>query len=95
MKILYSQIKDLSPGLKAGAREVGQALTMAGFMMDGFNEVRHKNRRDYLLSLEIRQNRADCLSVIGLAREVAAIYGLKIKPPKIKKIPKAARRLDI
>lgn len=95
MKILYSQIKELVPGLKAGPKEVGQALTMAGFMMDGFSEVKFKNRPDYLISLEVRQNRADCLSVIGLAREVAAYYGLKITLPKTKKIAFGKTRLEI
>src|SRR3989338_6764578 len=95
MKILYSQIKELVPNLKTSAKEVGQALTMAGFMMDGFNEVKYKNKTDYLISLEIRQNRADCLSVIGLAREVAAYYGLKTALPKIKKIAYGKNRLNI
>ena len=86
MKILYSQIKDLIPGLKAGPKAVGEALTLTGFMMDGFSEVKFNNRRDYLLSFEVRQNRGDCLAVWGLAREVAAYYGLKAKLPRVKKI---------
>ncbi len=95
MKILYSQIKELAPGLKAGAREVGQALTLTGFMMDGFTEVKYKNRSDYLLSFEVRQNRADCLSVFGLAGEAAAYYGLKVRLPLIKKITPGQEKLEI
>ncbi|MDD5639384.1 MAG: phenylalanine--tRNA ligase beta subunit-related protein [Candidatus Pacebacteria bacterium] len=82
MKILYSQIKELIPGLKADPKEVGEVLTYTGFMMDSFTEVDYKGEKDYLIGLEIRQNRADCLSVIGLAREIAAYYGLEI--PEIK-----------
>lgn len=95
MKVLYSQIKELVKGLKAKPREVGEALTLTGFMMDGFTEVTYKGKKDYLLSLEIRQNRADCLSVIGLAREVAAYYNLKTSIPTVKPIIKNTKKLDI
>jgi len=95
MKALYSEIKELVPGLKATPKQVGEALTLTGFMMDGFTEVTYKGKKDYLLSLEIRQNRADCLSVIGLAREVAAYYNLKVSIPAIKPITKNTRKLDI
>lgn len=95
MKVLYSQIKELVPGLKAGAKEVGEALSLSGFMMESLAEVKFKNRQDYLIGFEIRQNRADCLSVFGLAREVAASYGLKVKLPKVKKIPVAGDKLNI
>jgi len=95
MKALYSEIKELVPGLKATAKEVGEALTLTGFMMDGLTEVSYKGKKDYLLSLEIRQNRADCLSVIGLAREVAAYYNLKTIVPTVKPIVKNTKKLDI
>ncbi|NLD87055.1 MAG: phenylalanine--tRNA ligase subunit beta [Clostridiales bacterium] len=36
---------------------------------------------DYVVDFEITPNRPDCLSVIGLARESAATYGLKFDPP--------------
>jgi phenylalanyl-tRNA synthetase beta chain len=95
MKVLYSEIKELVPGLKATPKQVGEVLTLTGFMMDGFTEVTYKGKKDYLLSLEIRQNRADCLSVIGLAREVAAYYNLKVSIPAIKPITKNTKKLDI
>lgn len=95
MKVLYSQIKELVPGLRAGAKEVGEALSLSGLMMDSFAEVKFKNRQDYLIGFEVRQNRADCLAVYGLAREAAAYYGLKVKLPKTEKIAVAGDRLDI
>jgi len=95
MKVLYSQIKELVPGLKAGAKEMGEALSLAGFMMDSFTEVKFKNKPDYLIGFEIRQNRADCLSVFGLAREAAAYYGLKVRLPETKKIAAGGDKLDI
>jgi phenylalanyl-tRNA synthetase beta chain len=43
---------------------------------------------DTVLEVEITPNRGDCLSIIGLAREVAALFGAKLtipraRPPKI------------
>lgn len=82
MKVIYSEIKKLVPGLKAKPREIGEALTMAGLMLDGFEEIKYQGKKDWLLSFEVRQNRADCFSVYGIAREVAAYYGLKLVLPK-------------
>ncbi|MFH1183319.1 MAG: phenylalanine--tRNA ligase subunit beta [Candidatus Moraniibacteriota bacterium] len=88
MKILYSDIKKLVPGLKASPLQVGEFLTMAGFMMDGFEKVKYQGKKDFSISLEVRHNRADCLSVIGFANEIAAKWNLKTKLPKIGKLPK-------
>ncbi len=82
MKVIYSEIKKLVPGLKAKPREIGEVLTMAGLMLDGFEEIKYKEKKDWLLSFEVRQNRADCFSVYGIAREIAAYYGLKLVLPK-------------
>jgi phenylalanyl-tRNA synthetase beta chain len=42
------------------------------------------NLGDIVLDVSITPNRSDCLSMIGIAREVAALTGKKIKMPKIK-----------
>jgi len=95
MKVLYSQIKDLVPDLKLPAKETGNILTSIGFMMDDFKEVYYDNKKDFLLSLEIRQNRADCLSVFGLAKEIAAHQGCSIKLPALPTFKFNDNRLDI
>lgn len=66
------------------AKKVGHVLTMNGFMMDGFEAVTYEGKPDYVLSLEVRQNRPDCLGVIGVAREVAAAFNLKVVIPRTK-----------
>ncbi|HEY82045.1 MAG TPA: phenylalanine--tRNA ligase subunit beta [Dehalococcoidia bacterium] len=38
---------------------------------------------DVILDLEVTPNRADCLSIIGIAREVAALTGQSLHPPKV------------
>ncbi|MHB8780644.1 MAG: phenylalanine--tRNA ligase subunit beta [Candidatus Geothermincolia bacterium] len=39
--------------------------------------------RDVVLELEITPNRPDCMNMLGIAREVAALYGLKVKRPSL------------
>ncbi len=38
---------------------------------------------DYLIEIEITPNRGDCLSVLGVAREVSALYGVPLKVPEV------------
>ncbi|MCX7823776.1 MAG: phenylalanine--tRNA ligase subunit beta [Syntrophobacterales bacterium] len=38
---------------------------------------------DFILDISVTPNRGDCLSVIGIAREVAAIYGTSVRYPDI------------
>ena len=38
---------------------------------------------EVILELEITPNRPDCLSVLGMAREVAALYGTTVKQPVV------------
>ena len=42
----------------------------------------YKKLSDVIFELEITPNRPDCLSYIGIAREIAAYYGRKIKCPE-------------
>ncbi len=45
---------------------------------------KHLGLDDRLLSLELTPNRGDCLSIAGLAREVAALYNLPAKAPTVR-----------
>lgn len=38
---------------------------------------------DWILDLDLTPNRADCLSIIGVARDVAALFGSSVKKPQI------------
>ncbi len=38
---------------------------------------------DAVFAVSVTPNRSDCLSVIGIAREIAALTGKKLKPPRI------------
>jgi len=48
---------------------------------------------DAILELELTPNRADCLSMVGVAREVAAILGTKIKLP-VMEAPETDESID-
>ena len=50
------------------AEQVGDLLTMAGFELEGIEEV----EGDSVLDIKVMSNRGDGLSVFGLAREVLA-----------------------
>jgi phenylalanyl-tRNA synthetase beta chain len=39
---------------------------------------------DYILDIDLTPNRADCLSIIGVARDVGALFGSSVKKPSIK-----------
>ena len=57
---------------------LAERLTMAGLEVVGIE--RHDGQP--VLELEITPNRADCLSVIGIAREVAIVTGQRVKTVK-------------
>ena len=59
------------------AEQLAERLTMAGLEVTGIERV----DGEPILDLEITPNRADCLSIVGLAREVAALTGQRLKPP--------------
>ena len=49
----------------------------------GVNALDLLNRDDEVLELSLTPNRADCLSMLGVAYEVAAILGRDVKLPEI------------
>jgi len=50
---------------------------------------------DHVLEVEVTPNRPDCLSVLGIARELAALTGARLRPPQValKESGDAARSL--
>ncbi|MDO8489296.1 MAG: phenylalanine--tRNA ligase subunit beta, partial [Candidatus Omnitrophota bacterium] len=83
MKVTYSWLKDFVD-LKIPPAELAEKLTMAGLEVVSLEEI----GGDSVFEIEITSNRPDWLSVAGIAREVSAICGLKLKTvnPKETKI---------
>jgi phenylalanyl-tRNA synthetase beta chain len=79
-----------SSGMLCSASELGLAEKSEGLLefdadaRPGAPIERHLNLNDNLLNLELTPNRGDCLSIAGLAREVAALYSLPAKAPTIR-----------
>ncbi len=61
------------------AEELAHRLTMAGIAIEGVEQ----QGEDAILELDLTPNRADCLGMINLAREVAALTGNPLKIPVI------------
>ncbi len=62
------------------ARELAEALSMSGLDV----EQVEPNQEDWLLTLKPTPNRGDCLSLFGVAREVAAVTDTTLVLPDIK-----------
>jgi phenylalanyl-tRNA synthetase beta chain len=76
MKLSYAWLKEWVD-VPWDARELGSRLTMAGFELEGIAT----NALDSILELNITPNRGDAMSVLGLAREVAALTGKPLTGP--------------
>lgn len=87
MKILYNWLKEFTD-LNAPATELRSRLSMAGTSVDSIEDT----TAGPVLDAEITINRPDLLSHLGVAREVAALYHLPLKPiqPKLKEPPATA-----
>ena len=59
--------------------QLGERLTMAGLEVE---EI-HETEGDTVLDIYVTPNRGDCLSLVGVAREVAAITGGAWRGPKL------------
>ena len=79
-----------SQGMLCSAKELGLAEKSDGLMeLDadaraGTPIEQYLDLNDQILHLELTPNRGDCLSAQGLAREIAALYGLQLTRPRIK-----------
>jgi phenylalanyl-tRNA synthetase beta chain len=71
----------LSQGMLCSARDLGLSDDHSGLL-----ELKDE-ADDHILTLKLTPNRADCLSVLGVAREVSAVTKSKLKPVQIKPVP--------
>jgi len=80
-------------GMMCSTRELGLSDDHAGIIELESDAPVGKDFREYwqlddvILDLEITPNRGDCLSLQGVAREIAAIENISFHPIKIKSIP--------
>lgn len=78
-----------SQGMICSEAELGLEERSAGIMIlppetpAGIEICELLGLPDAVLELDLTPNRGDCLSMLGVAREVAAIYGLELKMPPL------------
>ncbi|MBA3996759.1 MAG: phenylalanine--tRNA ligase subunit beta [Candidatus Accumulibacter sp.] len=91
-----------SSGMLCSAKELGIAEDASGLLVlpadapVGEDIRRYLDLDDRLLTLKLTPNRADCLSLSGVAREVAALTGTPATYPEIPEAPvQIAARRDV
>ncbi len=75
MKVLYNSLKEFVD-VKAAPADLKARLSLVGVAIDSVEE----SAAGPVLDAEVTANRPDCLGHYGIAREVAAIYRLQLKP---------------
>ncbi len=78
MRVPLSWIREFVD-VKASAEEIGTLMGVRGLALEGLEP----HGEDVVMDFDVTANRADCMSVIGIAREIAAAYKLPLAgPPK-------------
>lgn len=81
-----------SHGMLCSARELGLSedhgglLPLAADAIVGEDIRRHLDLDDRKITIKLTPNRADCLSVLGVARELSALTGAALMAPEIKPV---------
>jgi len=79
VKILVSWLREYVD-VPVSIEQLAKDLTMRGFEVASI-ELVDGDPDDAVIDFEITANRPDCLSVIGMAREVAVKYGVPLRSP--------------
>lgn len=94
MKIGVAKMRGVqSSGMLCSARELGLSQDHAGLlelpadMVPGQSIREALDLDDTLFTLKLTPNRADCLSILGVAREVAALTGAPLSVPTAAAVP--------
>jgi phenylalanyl-tRNA synthetase beta chain len=83
-----------SQGMLSSARELGLSDDHSGLLelpadaKPGADVRAVLGLDDHVLTLKLTPNRADCLSVLGVAREVSALTGAAVELPSLKPVAK-------
>ena len=79
MKISYQWLREFVD-VTADAQTLGRRITHVGLALESCEDA----NGDSVLDLDVTTNRPDCLSHLGVAREVSAIYGVALRKPQFK-----------
>lgn len=93
MRVSFDWLKDFVD-IRAKASEVADRLTMVGLEVEGMEVAGN----DVVFEVNVTPNRPDCLSILGIARETAAAFGLPLRTPVTElkgKLPPAGVTVEI
>jgi phenylalanyl-tRNA synthetase beta chain len=76
MRVPYEWLREFVE-ISVTPEEVAEKLTMTGLEVEGVESV----NGDTVFEVNVTPNRPDCLSIIGIAREVSAIFNIPLKIP--------------
>jgi phenylalanyl-tRNA synthetase beta chain len=76
MRVPYEWLKEFVE-ITVTPEEVAERLTMTGLEVEGVESV----NGDTVFEVNVTPNRPDCLSMIGISREVSAIFNIPLKIP--------------
>src|SRR5687767_15652142 len=90
MLISYHWLRELTnTGLRP--HELRERLTMVGLAIDAVES----HADDSVLDVEVPSNRPDCLSHVGIAREVTVIVGKELRLPEPRSVKIDGRSADL
>ncbi len=75
MNILSTWLREYLPELDVSDRQLADDLTLRGFAVEGVHEL---HGGGHLFEMDITTNRVDAMNHYGIAREIAAIYGVPL-----------------
>ncbi|HVQ65606.1 MAG TPA: phenylalanine--tRNA ligase subunit beta [Terriglobia bacterium] len=86
MKISYQWLQEFVD-VTVDAQTLGRRITDVGLALESCEDA----NGDTVLELDVTTNRPDCLSHLGVSREVSAIYGVALRKPQFK-VQEASQR---
>jgi phenylalanyl-tRNA synthetase beta chain len=78
MKVPYGWLRELVP-VSFPVNETADRLTMAGFEVEELLEIENEP----VMDIKVTSNRGDALSMVGIARETAALSRNRVIPPPV------------
>ena len=75
MKVLVSWLREFVD-VPGSPEDLARAMSVRGFAVESIEPL---GKADAVLDFEVTANRPDCMSVVGMAREVATALGSKLK----------------
>jgi phenylalanyl-tRNA synthetase beta chain len=94
MKILLSWLREFVD-VPGSAEQIAATMSVRGFAVEGIESLPATANApaDAVIDFEVTANRPDCLSVAGMAREIATAYGLQVRRPVVGGSPLALTSL--